>query len=94
MCKSLGLIKKEVEFPGVSKKCSSGIPWALVFDLEISKGYHTISQNFPKWKLLFSGVSKGKVTNIKITGSFSRKFYPLVCPPWFHVDQRFLYVCS
>ena len=40
--------------------------WVLVFDLGISKGWHTILYHIQWWKLIFSGISKGKVTNLKI----------------------------
>ena len=39
--------KKEVGFPGVLKKKSSmEYPWLLLFDFGISRGSHTIFQNF------------------------------------------------
>ena len=42
-----GSTKKEVGFPGVLKKKSSmEYPWLLVFDFGISRGSHTIFQNF------------------------------------------------
>ena len=37
----------------------------MVFDLIISKGRHTILKNFQWWKLVYLGISKGKVTNLK-----------------------------
>ena len=38
----------------------------MVFDLIISKGCHTILQKFQWWKRVYLGISKGKVTNLKI----------------------------
>ena len=35
--------------------------WVLAFDLEISKECHTVLQNFQGWKLVFSGISKGRL---------------------------------
>ena len=46
MWKFQGLIKKELEFLGVLMKKSCEFPWILVFDLETSKGCHTILRNF------------------------------------------------
>ena len=37
----------------------------MVFDLIISKGCRTILKNFQWWKLVYLGISKGKVTNLK-----------------------------
>ena len=39
-------LKKKLNFQGCSKKSHVEIPWVLVFDLGISKGCHTILQNF------------------------------------------------
>ena len=52
------------------------VPWVLVFDLGISKGHHTILQNFQGRKFVFFWISKGKLTNLKIPGFFSKKVYP------------------
>ena len=58
-----------------SQLCSR-INLVLVFDLKISKGYHKTLQNFQGWKLVFSRISKGKITNLKIPGVFFKKAYP------------------
>ena len=54
---SRGVMKKSLEFP-----------WVLGFDHDISKECHTISRISS-----FSGISKVKVTNLKIPVGFSRK---------------------
>ena len=79
MWKSQGLIKKEVEFPGVLMKKSCEFPWVLVF----GKGCHTILQNFQGRNFFFSGISKVKVTNLKIPGGFFRRVYPQ--PPCLYI---------
>ena len=56
MWKSQGLIKKEFEFPGVLMKKSSEFLWALLFDLETSKGCHTILQGVSHHFSEFPGV--------------------------------------
>ena len=43
-------------------------PWVLVFDLGIFKECQAILQNFQGSKLVFTGISKGKVTNLKLPG--------------------------
>ena len=54
----------------------------LVFDFGISKGWHTILQNFQGWQLVFSGISKGKVTNLKIPEGGFRKGISTTQPVW------------
>ena len=73
--------------PGVNKK-RSGIsrrdqkrnsvefPWVLAFGLGNSNGCSTIWWNFQGWSFNLSGISKEKVTNLKIPGIFFKK----VCP--------------
>ena len=56
--------------------------WVLVFDLGISKGCHTILQNFCGWKLVFSGISEGKVTNLKIPERGFQKSISSTPPVW------------
>ena len=56
--------------------------WVLVFDLGISKGWHKILQNFQGWKLIFSGISKGKVTNLKIPEGGFQKSISTGPPVW------------
>ena len=81
MIKFQGLIKNEMEFLGVvnwSRKNHVEFPWVLVFGLvEISKPKKectTILQNFLGWTLfsLEFTISKGKVTNLKISMFFQK----------------------
>ena len=65
------LIKKWVFSPGVLKKLMWNFHGVFVFDPGISKGCHTILQNFYWLKLAFSRISKGKVANLKIEVGFS-----------------------
>ena len=65
---SSGQLKKKWNFQGCSRKTHVKFPWVLIFDLGISKECHTILQNFQGWKLFFSGICKGAVTNLKISG--------------------------
>ena len=67
-----GSTKKEVEFLRVMGKNNVKLPWVLVFDFGISKGSHINLQNFQGWKLSFSGISRGKVINLKIPGGFQK----------------------
>ena len=53
---------------------SWGILWVLVFGLGISKGCHTILENFQGWSFAFSKISEGKVANLKIPGFFFQNF--------------------
>ena len=88
MWKFQGSMKKEVEFPG--QGCSRKLMWhvefpsgSLGFDLGISKAgvSHKILLSFQGWKLVFSGISMGKVTNLKFPGGSVgfRKVQPPVC---------------
>ena len=72
MWKFHGSIKKEVEIPRVRKKNHVEFLWALVFYLGISKGVPHNSAEFPG--VVVSGISEGKVTNLKISGGFSEKY--------------------
>ena len=54
----------------------------LIFDLGISKGCHTILQNYQEWKLVFSGISKGKVTNLRMPGFLFKTVYLQPSPVW------------
>ena len=56
--------------------------WVLVIDLGISKGWHTILRNFQGWKLAFSRISKGKVTNLKILEGGFQKSISTTQPVW------------
>ena len=74
MCKFQGLMEKEAEFPVVMKKVSVEFPGVLVFGLEIL-------WNFQGWNYAICRISKGKVTNLKISGFFQN--YVLNTPPPF-----------
>ena len=50
--------------------------------LGISKGWHTILQNFQRWKLVFSRIFKGKVTNIKLPEGGFQKSISTTPPVW------------
>ena len=86
-----GQLKREVGFPGVFKKNSCGISMGLVvFDLVLETSKHEargVTQQFCRisnhcqWqcngeRFFFSGISKGKVTNIKFPSWGFRKTYP------------------
>ena len=73
-------LKKKRNFQGWSRKNHVEFPWVLIFDLGISKGCHTVLQNYQGWKLVFSGISKVKVTNLKIPEFLFKKVY-LQPPP-------------
>ena len=72
MCNFQGLIKKEVEFPGVTKKNHVEFPGVLVFSLGISKGCNTILENFQGWSFVLIGISRGKVKNEKFQGGYQK----------------------
>ena len=61
-------LKKKWNFQGCSRKTHVKFPLVLIFDFGISKECHTILQNFQGWKLVFSRICKGTVTNLKISG--------------------------
>ena len=67
-----GQLKSKLNFQGCSRKAHVEFPWVLIFDFGVLKGCHTILQNFQGWKIVFSGISKGKVTNLKIPGGFQK----------------------
>ena len=72
-------------FTGIQLILFLEFQWVLVFELEISKWCHTILQNFQWRKLVFSRISKGKVTNLKLLRVSLRKTYrqpPLPPPVW------------
>ena len=50
------------------------LPWVLVLELGISKGCNTILLNFQGWNFVFSGISKGKVPNLKFPGGVSENY--------------------
>ena len=58
-------MEKEAEFPVVMKKVSVEFPGVLVFGLEIL-------WNFQGWNYAICRISKGKVTNLKISGFFQK----------------------
>ena len=69
-----GSSKKECNFHLI-KKQSCGIShgsWFLVLEFP-SVVVHTILWNFLRWSFVFSRISKDKVTNLKIPGSFWKK---------------------
>ena len=80
-----GLIKKEVEFPGMIKKKLCGVFRGLGFLLQNFQEESNM-WNFQQgsFVLSWSGISKGKVTNLEILGIFSKKqVYPRPpCPVW------------
>ena len=90
-----GVLKKEnMEIPGVNEKrsrISKGVQgktqmefrWVLVFDIGISKGCHTILVNFQGWKLVFSGIFKGEITNLKFLEEGFQKSIFSTPPVWF-----------
>ena len=71
-------LRKKWNFKGCSRKTYAEFPWILVFDLSIFSGCHTILQNFQLGKLVFSGISKGKVTDLKIPGGVFRNANPQI----------------
>ena len=42
--------------------------------VEISKGFNTILWNFQSWSFVLSGISRGKVREIKNSRGFSKKY--------------------
>ena len=76
-----GQLKNKWYFQGFSRKTHVKFPWVLAFDLGVSRRCHTILQNLQGWKLVFSGISKGKVTDLKVPGGISEKYIPY--PPCF-----------
>ena len=60
-----GLIKNEVEFPGV-----------FVFGFGVSKGSNTILWNIQGLSLVLSGIFGGKVKKMKNSREFFKKVYP------------------
>ena len=76
-------LKKKQNFQGCSSKNSCGIAMVLVFDLGISKGCYINLMNFSGWKLVFPGISKGKVANLKLGGRGISGNYILNRPPLF-----------
>ena len=72
---SMGQLKKKQNFQGCSSKNSCAVwnfhdaSWFLTLD-GISEGCHTILLNFQGLKLVFSGILRLKVTNLKFPGGF------------------------
>ena len=60
-----GKLTNKRNFQGFSRKNYVELPWVLIFDL---KGCNTTLLNFHRWKLVFSGISRGKMTNLKFPG--------------------------
>ena len=63
-----------------SRKGCVEFPWVLVFGLGNPNGCNTILWNFQGWSVILSGISKGKVTNLKVPEVFFKK----VCPQSTH----------
>ena len=64
-------LKKKLNFQGCSRKTHVEFPWDLVFDLETSKGCQYFAEVLGV--KAFSGISRGKVTNLRILGFFLQK---------------------
>ena len=60
-----GQFKSKFNFQGCLRKTHVESKWVLIFDFGVSNGCHTILQNLQGWKIVFSGISKGKVTNLR-----------------------------
>ena len=73
-----GQLKKRWNFQGWSRKNHVECSRVLVFGVGISKGCNTILWNTQEWKFVFTGISKNKVTNLKIPapGFFFKKISP------------------
>ena len=69
-----GLIKNNVEFPGVIKKNHVKFPGILVLGLEISEGCNTILWSFQGSSFVLSGIFRGKVKTLKTPGDFPKKY--------------------
>ena len=63
-----------------SRKGCVEFSWVLVFGLGNPNGCNTILWNFQGWSVILSGISKGKVTNLKVPEVFFKK----VCPQSTH----------
>ena len=73
---------KKWNIQGCSRKTHAEFRWVLVYELRISKGCYSILQNSKGWKFVFSGISKGKVTNLKIPVFFFQKTISAIRPIW------------
>ena len=73
MLKFQGSIKQEVQFLGMLKKNSYGISMGLGFR---PYNFQGVSHNFGEVPVVCSGISKGKMTNLKapVFGFFSEKY--------------------
>ena len=95
-----GSTEKEAEFPrvvpftspwyGVEVKTHVEFPWVLVFDVGISKRYHTILLNFKGSECLFSpGFFRVKLQMYnfqRIEGRRFRKSYPQLCGIYYSIS--------
>ena len=80
---SSGKLRKKQNFQRCSKvKTHVKFRWVLVFHRGISKRCHTILLNFQGRKLVFTGISKGIVTNLKFPGGV-QKIISSTPPIWF-----------
>ena len=68
--------KKEVEFPGLSKKEIKNKNQGISMDLGISKRYNNILQG---WSFVLSGIFMGKFTNLKTPQIFSKHMCSALC---------------
>ena len=67
------LIKNNVKFPGVTKQKSCGTYIRVfILGLKISDACNTYLWNFSEWSFVLSGISKGKVKNLKFDRVFQR----------------------
>ena len=86
MLKFQGSIKQEVQFLGMLKKNSYGISMGLGFR---PYNFQGVSHNFGEVPVVCSGISKGKMTNLKapVFGVFFRKVYPQLLMDFFGIAQ-------
>ena len=86
MLKFQGSIKQEVQFLGMLKKSSYGISMGLGFR---PYNFQGVSHNFGEVPVVCSGISKGKMTNLKapVFGVFFRKVYPQLLMDFFGIAQ-------
>ena len=67
-----------MEFPGVFKKKSCGISMGLSFDLSRGAGSAQLCRTL---KLVFTGISEGKVTSLKISDGVEKSISS-TAPVW------------
>ena len=104
-----GLIKNNVEFQGWSRKNHVEFPGVLVLGLKISEGccgcatqFCGVSSSAIGWSFVLSGISRGKVRNLKIPGEVQKSvsstpppthFFSgiahYISPVWYYVYEVF-----